>query len=389
MANAICQFTQGGTVGASGQSILGFVSGQLATMTDAAGPGAISYAWEFLSWPSPLASPPVITNANQQVATVTPVQDGVYIVRLTRTDGTGTTYDIKFFGVSDEDGLHLPSPGQTGNMTNSTLAAQKAGWAGRLNASTNTQIDAYLRFLKSRVGRYVGHVQAVSHASSSPVTVTLQDGSDHPFRSVAMTGTGSRTEDLTIPALGDGKCFRWRVAMTAGAGSFTIRNGVGGSVLATLTAPPSGTFAQELEAVYDGSAWVLTRSGVTDPKGVPTSVVIPLLTGRQQTALTVLTRVGTCRIDPTKYPSNAQIKFVAQIEATVGKTVEVRLYNLTDGGYVAPVLTTGAQIPTFLEQVVSLPSGVRDYEVHLRMTVTGGDVDRVSCTNAYIILTWG
>lgn len=388
MANATCQFTQGGTVGASGQSILGFLPGQVVTMTDAAGPGA-TYFWEFLSWPSPLSSPPTITNNTQQVATVTPAQDGVYILRLTRTDGSGTTYDIKFFGVADEDGFHLPSPGQTGNMANATLASQKAGWAGRLNASTNTQLDAYLRFLKGRVGRYVGHVQAVAHSSGSPVTATLADGTDRPYRSVAMTGTGARTEDLTIPALGDGKRFRWRVAMTAGAGVFTLRNGVGGSVLATLTAPPNGTFVQELEAVYDGSAWVLARAGVADPKGVATSIAIPMLAGRQNTELTVLTRVGTCRIDPTKYPANAQIKFVAQIEATVGKTVEVRLYNLTDGGYAAPVLTTGAQIPTLVEQVLSLPSGMRDYEVHLRMTVTGGPTDRVSCTNAYLLITWG
>jgi hypothetical protein len=389
MALATAQFTQGVTIGGSGKSVFGFTPGALVTMTDDGGAGAISYLWEFLSWPSPLGSPPAISNDTLQVATVTPTLDGVYIVKLTRVDGTGTTTDIKFFGVSDEDALTLPSAGQTGNMTNQTALTQAVGWSGRQNASTNFQLDAFLRFLKARVGRYVGHVQAVSHVSASPVTVQLTDGADKPYRVIGMSGAGSLTNELVIPALSDGKRFRFLVAMTLGAGNFVLKNGVSGTTLNTLQAPPLGTITYELEAVYDGSNWVATSASLADAQHLRKYEIVELLAGNRSTDQTLFTRLGTGRADPTKFPSNTQIKFVACVEATVGKIVEVRLYNLTNGGYVAAAMSSGSTTPDTLEQVVTLPAGLRDYEVHIRMTVTGGPTDRVTCTNARLVFTWG
>lgn len=389
MANATCQFTQGVSVGGSGQSVFGFVPNSSVTMTDDGGPGAISYLWEILSWPAPLASPPAITNSTLQVATVTPTLDGVYIVRLTRVDGTGTTTDIKFFGVKDEDDLTLPSPGQTGNMTNQSGLAQKAGWAGRQNATTNFQLDAFLRFLKARVGRYVGHVQSVTH-SGGAVTVQLTDGTDKPYRVIAMNGGSlSRTEELVLPALSDGKRFRFRVAMAALAGDFILKNGVGGSTLLTLTAPPSGTLVYEFEAVFDGSNWLVSRTGITDPRAVTKSHTVELIAGNRSTDQTLFTRLGSGRVDPSKFPANAQIKFQAEIEATVGKTAEIQLYNTTDSGFIGTPLSTSAQTPTSVEQVITIPSSLKTYEVVMRMTTSGGPTDRVTCTNARIVLTWG
>jgi len=390
MALATCQFTQGAVIGGSGQSVFGFQPNQTVTLTDDGGAGADSYLWEILSWPAPVGSAPVITNDTLQVATVTPTSDGVYIVRLTRTDGVnGTTTDIKFFGVEDEDALTLPSAGQTGNMTNQTALAQKAGWGGRANAATNFQLDAYLRFLKARVGRYVGHTQAVTHSSGTPVTVTLTDGTEKPYRVIAMTGAGDRTEELALPALSDGKRFRFLVAMTAGAGDFILNNGVGGSPINTISAPPSGTITYELEAVYDGTNWVAARANLAEAQHLRKYEIIELLAGNRTTDQNIFTRVGTCRADPTQFPSNTQIKFVAAVEATVGKVAEIQLYNLTDGGYVGTPLSSASSIPDTLEQVVTLPADVKDYEVHLRMTTTGGSTDRVTCTNARLVFTWG
>jgi hypothetical protein len=149
---ATIHFTQGLKDGGSGQSALSFDSGAVVTMTDDDGAGATSYNWEIVNWPAPLSSPPVITNSTTQVATCTPVQDGVYIVKLTRVDGAITTTDVKFFGVADADGLHLPVAGMTGNMANvgaTPLLAKAAGWMGRADASTNNLLDAYLRWVKA------------------------------------------------------------------------------------------------------------------------------------------------------------------------------------------------------------------------------------------------
>jgi len=387
MANATCQFTQGLVVGGSGQSVFGFSPNSVATMTDDGGPGAISYLWEIISWPSPLGAPPAITNSTSQVATVTPNLDGVYIVKLTRVDGTGTTTDIKFFGVQDEDALTLPSAGQTGNMTNMSVNAQKSGWSGRQNASTNFQLDAFLRFLKARVGKYVGHTYAATHSSGVPVVVVITDGASQPFRSLLMTGAGTYTEEIDVAAT-DGKRFRWRVTMTAGCGDFIIKNGVGGSTILTLNAPPANTLVYEVEAVTNGSAWAISRSGTTDPKVIRKNHTVELIAGNRSTDQTTFTRLGTSSFDASKFPTS-QVKFQAEIEATAGKTAEIQLYNLTDSGYIGTPLSASTLTPSLVEQVITLPNGLKTYEVHLRMTVAGGAGDRVTCTNARIVFAWG
>ena len=392
MANATAQFTQGVIVGGSGQSVFGFARNTLVTMTDAGGAGAISYLWEILSWPAPLSSPPSITDSTLQVATVTPTLDGVYIVKLTRTDGTGTTTDLKFFGVIDEDGLTLPSAGQTGAMTNQSNDSRLAGWAGRANAVTNFQLDAFLRFLKSRAGRYVGQVDTITHASASPVVIQYTDGTSRPFRLLTITGAGLYTEELVAsPAPPQGKRVRYLVQVNSGSGGFVVKNGVGGSTLAQLTAPLSGvpSFRYDIECVYTGSAWVLSRTTVVDPKAQRTSAEVNLVVGSQSTQEAIPTRIGAARFDPTKYPTGSEIRFSALIETTPGKTCEIRLYNTTDGGFVTTPLQTTLDIPTLVEQVVSLPNAEKTYEVTLMMTTTGIAIDRVSCTNAKLIVRWG
>ena len=273
---AIIHFTQGAKDGGSGQSVLGLSASSVVTMTDDGGAGATSYNWEFLNWPAPLSSPPSITNSTSQVATVTPVQDGAYIVKLTRVDGGTTTTDVRFFGVADVDGLHLPVAGMNGNMTNvgaSPLLAKAAGWMGRADASTNSLMDAYLRWVK---------------------------------------------------------------AATKNAQAF------------------------------------------------------PLVQGSQTHNLTTFKRIGTLRLDPSKYPGYTTAKFQAIIEATSTKTVEVQLYNTTDGDVVSgSTLSATATVPTVVEAMVTLPSSQKAYEVQLRMTTVDlVNLDLVTCTSARILLAW-
>jgi len=213
MANATCQFTQGAIVGGNGQSVVGFVVSSVVTMTDAGGNAAnTTWQWTIISWPGPLSGPPPITNATTRVATVTPTLDGVYIVRLTRVENTVTTIDIKFFGVIDADGLILPSAGQTGAMTNvggSPLLAQAAGWMGRLDASTDLFVDAYLRFLKAHKYSAGGDLAG----SGSVATVTAIQGI--PVKS----GTPSDGQVLTFVLANN----RWEPqTISGGSGKWSI-----------------------------------------------------------------------------------------------------------------------------------------------------------------------
>ena len=155
MGVATIQFTQGFLVGGAGKSLLGLVPSVPVTLTDAGGAGATSELWECVSFPGPMAAPPVVTNPNSQVASFTPVIDGVYLFRLTRVDSFVVTIDYKFCGIPDVFGFYLPSAGITGTMFNidpNPVQAMAAGWQGREDALTNVFQDATIRYLLANAG---------------------------------------------------------------------------------------------------------------------------------------------------------------------------------------------------------------------------------------------
>lgn len=398
MPAAQIQFSQTPTTTPAGQSALGYVTGVQVNFTDAAGAGATSWAWTIVGFPGPLSSPPTINNAATQTANISAgalTTDGVYIIKVVRTDpGPVVTTDVRFFAIGDADyNLVLPSAGQTGVMTNigGSAAAQQAGWEGRADASTNVFVDAILRFLRSRLGRFVGLQQTVNFVSSSPSTVSITDGVDKPWRVISMTGTGLYTEELvSTGSPPQGKRFKYRVNMTAGSGNFVLHNGVGGSTILTLMPPPSGTTSYAFEAAFDGTNWTRTYVTGIDPLSLLRSQAFEAVAGLQTTVQTVATRIGSVRIDPTKFPANAQITFQAAIETT-GPQVTVQLYNITDSGIVSGSVLTSTSLTTqfVVSSALTLPSAQKDYEVQMFIASGGGPSDHVDCTSARVILTWG
>lgn len=391
MAFATIQITQGVSVGGNGESILGFDPSVVVTLTDAGGAGATSYLWEIISFPGPLAAPPTITNSTSQVATVTPVTDGIYVVRLTRDDpGDGVSTMVRFFGVKDDDGFHIPSAGMTGNMSNvgGSAAAQAAGWMGRVSGSTNTLLDAIVRRFRARIGRYFGKKETVSHSSSSPATETVVDGTNKPYRILTLTGTGAFTSELSLANVEEGKVFRYQVALSSGAGSFTLNSGIAGTTILTLTAPPSGTFTYTFEAYYDGTAWVVASLRVVDAKAIIKKAELPLVAGLQDNDTATFKRIGAVQVDPSLFPSNIQVKFEGIIETTTN-TVELRLFNVTDAAVVSgSTLSSTSTSADAQEATVTLPSALKLYEAQLRITPVGGPGDTATCTGAKLVLTW-
>ncbi len=395
MPAAQIQFSQSPTTTPAGQSALGYVTGTQVNFTDAAGPGATSWAWTLVGFPGPISSPPTINNSTTQTANMTPTTDGVYILKVVRTDpGPIVTSDTRFFAIGDADyGLVLPSAGMTGAMTNvgGSVAAQAAGWEGRQDAGTNVFIDAIFRFLRSRVGRFIGLQQAVTFSSSSPSTVTVIDGTDKPWRVLTLTGSALYTEQIanSAPTPAQGKRFKYKISLTAGSGGFALLNGVSGSSILALVAPPAGTTTYDVEVGFDGTNWVITRVTTTDPLQVTKTHIIYGVSGLQSTSQTIATRIGSLRIDPSKFPANAQIRFEVAIETT-GPQANVQLFNLTDSVLVAgSLLTTTNTTTTILSATVTLPNSQKDYEVQLFSNSGGVTADHVDCTMAKVILTWG
>lgn len=397
MAFATIQITQGAVVGGSGESVLGFDRTTAITLTDDAGAGAISYLWEVISWPGPDAAAPVIANSATQVGTITPpgggITDGIYIVKLTRNDVTdGVTTDVRFFGVEDLDGLSLPVAGMNRTMSNvgGSAAAQEAGWFGRADGSTNVLLDAFLRLRRKREGRYQGLSVTSTHSSGTPVVTELVYGVDATGRDTTMTGAGTLTHELSDTGAEDGAVFWHHITFNAGAGNFILKDGVAGPTILTLTAPPISGTVYEVVSVRMNGAWVLFDVSLVGPQAgaLLKRQAYDVLNGVAINDTATFIRIGSVQIDPSQYPSNAQIRFQALIETGIN-TVECRLYNITDGAPVASsTLTSTSTTVDSQEAIITLPSLAKVYEAQLRITPVGGSGEQAICTNARVLLEW-
>lgn len=220
MATALIQFN----AVTAGQSVFGLADNAAVTLTDAGGPGATGYQWEFIQCPGPVDPFPPITDDTSQIATVSPpggtFVDGMYIVRLTRDDPLdGVTADTKCFGIADADGLHLPVAGVNRNMLNvgGLLAAQISGWSGSAPAGTNTLLDAFLRLRREREEYTYG----VDSGGAEPYAPTI-DATNHPV--IKLTGA---TKTVNLPAATDDA-------------KFTVLDSIGDAGSTLVTINPDG-----------------------------------------------------------------------------------------------------------------------------------------------------
>jgi hypothetical protein len=354
-----------------------------------------------VGFPGSLGSAPTITNPSSQTASFTPTTDGAYVIKLVRTDaGSVVTTDVRFFAIADTDyGYVLPSAGMTGNMTNilGSSAAQAAGWEGSSAASTNVFLDALLRFLRATAGRFLGNLATVNFSSASPSTVTVVDATDSPWRVLNLTGTALYTEQIanSSPTPTTGKRFVYKVSLTAGSGGFALLNGVSGSSILALTAPPNGTFSYGAEVAFDGTNWQVVRVGIgTDPLAVSKTQTFLLSAGTQTNNTVAFQRGGNKQIDPTKYPSNAQAIFNAIVLTTSGSVpVSVQLYDLTAGAVVTASpsfpITSSVQGPTLISTTLTLTAASHLYEVQFKMGNAGAGTDMATLSYADVVLTWG
>lgn len=394
MAFATIQITQGGNVGGAGRSIIGCDRTTAITLTDAGGAGATNWLWEVVSFPATDASPPTIVNSTTQVGTITPapsITDGIYVIRLTRTDPIdGVSTDVRFFAVQDDDLLSLPSAGMNRTMSNvgGSVNAQQAGWFGSTLGGTNVFMDAFLRLRKRREGRFYGKNTPITHSSSSPSGHTFLF-TDTTKQTITMTGSGVYTADLDPTSFEAGNVFRFRVIYNSGAGNFILRDN-GTTVRLTLSAPPASTVTYEIEATFDGTNWLLSDFMLLDVHSIRTFHEFLGVAGVQSNSTNTFARIGTLRVDPSLFPVSQQITWEATFDTTdSGNAAEVQLYNVTDIAVVSgSTFSTTSTTASLQSAVVTLPGSQKDYEIQLRLTTT--DVTkRATCTRARLVIRWG
>lgn len=99
-------------------------------------------------------------------------------------------------------------------------------------------------------------------------------------------------------------------------------------------------------------------------------------------------RLGSIMIDSSSYKVSPTVIFNGIFEATVGRTAELRLYNVTDGVVVSnSTLSTSSNVSDYKFALISLSPGIKIYEAQLRIT-SGSPLsfDGAVCTSAKIII---
>ncbi len=97
-------------------------------------------------------------------------------------------------------------------------------------------------------------------------------------------------------------------------------------------------------------------------------------------------RIGSCTINTSRHPVGSIYIFEGIFEATTSQTAELRLYNRTDGSTVSgSILSTSSNTSDYKSAVIVPNSGIKTYEVELRITaMSPGSSDGAICTNAKI-----
>ena len=395
---ATIQITQGAIVGDPGRSVLGLVVGDDVTLTDDGGSGADSWLWEIVSWPSPGIAPPVLQTPTAQTATVqAPEYDGIYIVKLTRTEGAVVTTDTKFFGCEDADGLHLPSAGMTRAMANVTDEAIPFGWAGSNAGSSNVLLDAFLRKRRLREGKYVGATEVNTYTSGGTGGRNLFYGLAAPnFEVTLASGSGIYTVYLNSSGLYEEEGAIFRVLVTVENGATGFRLDVDGT--AVLAAPlPVGlqtSLTTEFLCRFTQGAWTATSrlvSPVLYPKK-DLSATVQLIAGRYVASSTVWQTIGAVVLTPEEHPVG-QVRFKAVLSSG-GSGARLRLVqSLTGTPITNSELLVTSTTPEEVEAILPIGS-LNDeilqtstaYDVQLRSGLLGEDA---ICTWAVIEYVWG
>lgn len=402
MALASIQFSQA-TSPAAGESVLGFSKTGIVTLTDAGGAGAFTYAWSVQAAPATLVAFPTITSPTTQVATVNPVSlpgslfvDGLYVVKLVRNDlADGVTTDTKFFGVGDDDGLHLPTASVNRNMSNvgGSIDAQRAGWFGSVIGGTNSLLDAYLRLRRSREDGYLGHLISVANAAG-PTLETVTAGTSQSFRRITMSAAGTYTSQLADPAVEVNRIVRYQVIFGTGAGNFIVKT-VSGTILLTLPAPSFVASTYNIVFKSDGVTWQLYDLDVIDLSinqgaGLLREKVrtdIPFVSTLTTTDRDVFQKIGSVSINPSIFPSFAVARLEATLNVRLAGTAQARLFNVTTGTTIGATLSGTSLTPTkVVSASFALTAGENMYEVQLRNTTS---LERAFCSHSQVVVQWG
>lgn len=119
--------------------------------------------------------------------------------------------------------------------------------------------------------------------------------------------------------------------------------------------------------------------------------------GLQSTGAVVATAIGNFKFNPTDYSplitsSSRKINLKVFLQSTNVLVAEVKLYNVTDSGYVTgTTMTTTSGTPALLDTgniAANFPLSAKVYEIQIRLQSSLGSGDRATCTGAILEITY-
>jgi hypothetical protein len=172
---------------------------------------------------------------------------------------------------------------------------------------------------------------------------------------------------------------------------------------------PSGTIYLD---TVTGEMKYLGPSNTTAGIICDTNGSVPLVPCQQSFSLTngiqsvggvagsTFTSKGTRTFDPSVlYAGNSKItrtlQFKALVQVTPGVTMQVRLYNTTDGAAIASSILSSSssslvEVSATLALTTDIPNSSKTYDVEIKITspVTPSNADQAICKSAEIVVRW-
>lgn len=226
----------------------------------------------------------------------------------------------------------------------------------------------------------------LSGTATAPTVVNLHIASQILGDTLYFTGTnwvrlgiGSSNQVLTV----NSGIPSWQVAS---GGTSAYSDGYVNPALGATT----------VQGAVDAIKQHLAPDGYTPISGSKVQTIWSI-GGLQSTGSIVSTAIGNFRFNPTDYSPlitslSRKINLKVFLQSTNTLVAEVRLYNVTDSGYVTgTTMTTTSGSPALLDTgniAANFSLSSKTYEIQIRLQSTLGSGDRATCTGAILEITY-
>jgi hypothetical protein len=236
-----------------------------------------------------------------------------------------------------------------------------------------------------------GAVVTLSNQLNGNVRTWIYEMLDVPLNSGVSKGVISSGTTPTATFTPDNPatpgCYRVKLTVVGrdGSRSSMIRNFCVQTAQGWIL-PSFRASAEEMNFTGNADGWetYLNTIFLQISSGVVAKTQISLVASANSSNLGIFTRLGGGIFNRDGYPAGATFTLKAAVQASNSQTYEVRLYDVTGGGYIAGTITDSNPGLETKSLLLTLGAGERIYELMARLTTGSGAADFVRVPSAFI-----